>query len=345
MALAAAAVQYKKRNGMLTLSASVLTFVPQSSMDEGVSLPIAQIKLATDDRSQAQNVITAESKKVLLQITASTAAKFNFQFVGSADPVSDRAGAEAAHGKRTRFAEALARLLAKPSANQSQPDAQQSQGPFLSKYDIELRQNLLSKNKDLKLLHQDLVISGILSEQEFWASRKEMLVNQDWIQGGQKRGLSSAALVDIVKATAVAGSGSGSGIKGETDSATPDPSSTKKFKFTPEIIHSIFVQFPAVQLAYENNVPEKMSEKQFWTKYAQSKSFHALTSGRHDGVLGKFAGGNDRDEKLFATFEGDVDDDSLPIPKKLKKDPINMLLDLSSSVEDHIVGTFRIRFQ
>ncbi|KAJ3229619.1 RNA polymerase II transcription factor B subunit 1 [Chytriomyces hyalinus] len=305
MALAGAAASYKKKNGMLTLSPTVLSFMATSSLDESLMLQVSTIK------SQAANVVAEKNKKVILKVSTADAAH-NFVFTGGVDPLADR----------TRFSDALARLLVNSN---SISNAAPANTGAITAHDIALRQKLLSnpKNKDLKLLHQDLVISGIISEHDFWASRKELLVNQDWVSG-QKKGMSSASLVDVLKVV--------SGGSSDSNTNTPDIQAQTTYKFTPEVIHSICIQFPAVQLAYEKYVPEKMSEREFWTKYAQSKSFHALKSGKSAALSAAGAGS----DEIFGAKEGEVEDDSLPIPKKPRLDPGNKLLDLSCTEEDHL---------
>ncbi|KAJ3089938.1 RNA polymerase II transcription factor B subunit 1 [Physocladia obscura] len=299
-------VSLRKNRGTLSVSSRALSF---AAMDASVSaqLPIASIK------SQAQNIANDAAKKVVLKITPSEGDALNFIFIGK-DPLADRSVAA--------VSEALARFLASAKAATGAE-------PALSRFDIDLRSALLlnPKNKDLARLHADLVMTGIISEHDFWSSRKDILVNQEFAVG-MKKGVSSAALVDIVKAA----SGGGSSNNTNNDSRMPEKSqNTTVIKFTPEIIHSIFVQFPAVHRAYELHVPEKLSEKEFWTKYAQSKAFHALKAGNSKTT--STVGGSD---EIFSASEAEFDDDSLPIPKKPRNDSSNKLLDLSSTVEDHI---------
>jgi len=55
---------------------------------------------------------------------------------------------------------------------------------------------------------------------------------------------------------------------------------TVKYRLTQDIIHKIFLEEPAVHLAYQNYVPSKMSEQAFWTQYFQSRYIH---QGRKSG--------------------------------------------------------------
>lgn len=47
-----------------------------------------------------------------------------------------------------------------------------------------------------------------------------------------------------------------------------------KYNITPDIIECIFKTYPAVKKKYFDNVPSKLTESQFWTKFFQSHYFH-----------------------------------------------------------------------
>ena len=47
-----------------------------------------------------------------------------------------------------------------------------------------------------------------------------------------------------------------------------------KYNLTPDIIESIFKTYPAVKKKHIENVPSKLSEQEFWTKFFQSHYFH-----------------------------------------------------------------------
>ncbi len=48
-----------------------------------------------------------------------------------------------------------------------------------------------------------------------------------------------------------------------------------KIRITPQLVHDIFDEYPVVATAYSDNVPNKLSEEQFWKRYFQSKLFNA----------------------------------------------------------------------
>ncbi|ORY53434.1 hypothetical protein BCR33DRAFT_710867 [Rhizoclosmatium globosum] len=257
------------------------------------------------------NLVSEKNKRVILKVTMVSEEANNFIFTGT-EALNDR----------TAISEGLTRALAARPAQPVQADS-----TALTAHDVQLRQALLAnpKYKELKQLHQDLVIGGILTEQDFWASRKELLVNQEWQMSGQKKGTSSASLVDIKRAIA---GGSSTSADGEPDKQEPTPTTTK-IKFTPEIIHSILVQYPSVHAAYEKYVPTQYTEKQFWTQYIVSKHFDSVKSGKPSLT--------DATKEIFTEAEQDLEDDKEPIfTKRPRIDTSNHLLDLSTTLEDHL---------
>ncbi|KAL7103304.1 hypothetical protein ACP275_08G171200 [Erythranthe tilingii] len=121
----------------------------------------------------------------------------------------------------------------------------------LSTAETEQRIKLLQENSELQTLHKQFVFKGILTDAEFWATRKKLLEQSD----GRRRKQRLA-------------------LKNEMWTVKPlsDGQSNKvTFNLTPEIIHQIFSEKPAVRQAYLNFVPHRLSEKHFWTKYSKAE--------------------------------------------------------------------------
>lgn len=124
----------------------------------------------------------------------------------------------------------------------------------LSAEEIRLRGLLLAKNKELLQLHRDLVMTGMVSEDDFWATRRSLLGSQE-ILLRQRRPPSTSSLLGLDIAPQA-------DIQGDL-----------KYVLTPALIQSIFQQNPIVKRAYEEKVPSVVDEKTFWTQYFKSKFF------------------------------------------------------------------------
>ncbi|KAJ2082099.1 RNA polymerase II transcription factor B subunit 1 [Coemansia sp. RSA 988] len=118
--------------------------------------------------------------------------------------------------------------------------------------EVKLRQEVLSKNADLTRVHKSLVISGLVSEDEFWSTRKHILDTYA-IQSQLRKGESSTWL-DL----------------------TPTTHETGNFKYTitPSVARRIFKEYPQVKRAYVDNVPHKLTEKLFWKRFVASQFFN-----------------------------------------------------------------------
>uniref|UniRef100_A0A183B6V2 BSD domain-containing protein n=1 Tax=Echinostoma caproni TaxID=27848 RepID=A0A183B6V2_9TREM len=156
---------------------------------------------------------------------------------------------------------------------------------------------LLESNPDLLALYKELVVTGILSSDEFWA-RPEFTTasvnNETQTPSGQRKTQGSAASGGTTAATnAHTDSSSSTGqisrsfqlddrpqtigvpsyllsdIKPEADGANGI-----KYNLTHETIDAIFRAYPTVRQRHRELVPDKLSEADFWIKFFQSHYFH-----------------------------------------------------------------------
>ncbi|XP_024976083.1 general transcription and DNA repair factor IIH subunit TFB1-1-like isoform X2 [Cynara cardunculus var. scolymus] len=121
---------------------------------------------------------------------------------------------------------------------------------------MERRIKLLQEDSELQKLHKQFVIGGVLSETEFWATRKKLLDVSASRKAKQRVGLKSDMIFNVKPSS-----------DGQSNRVT--------FNLTPEMIHQIFAEKPAVRQAYLNFVPNKMTEKDFWTKYWRAQYLHS----------------------------------------------------------------------
>ena len=172
----------------------------------------------------------------------------------------------------------------------------------------DIRQELLTKDQKLKRSYEELVNGGILLEEEFWMNldpKLQHIIDQKEIDIVITKGKASALLSDLV-----------------TEEQTPDKD--------PEMKEHIFSLYPAVKLAYEDNVPHKMQENEFWLIYLKSDSY------RKDKGLGV---GPQSTVDLFQKYQMRLDQESVSSirdsGKVSKKPKVNPEVDLTATSNDY----------
>nr|CAD7400591.1 unnamed protein product [Timema poppensis] len=119
--------------------------------------------------------------------------------------------------------------------------------------ELEEKNRLLSENPALLQLYRDLVITQVISPEEFWSQHATQYTQKQAAQK-QEVGVSGAFLADI---------------KPQTDGCNG-----LRYNLTADIIECIFKTYPAVRKKHLEYVPHKLSESEFWTKFFQSHYFH-----------------------------------------------------------------------
>jgi hypothetical protein len=142
--------------------------------------------------------------------------------------------------------------------------------------EIEKKIKLLSEKPELKKLFDDLVRGNILSEEDFWNNHK----HESELTESEEVGLKNSyfCISNVMESTS---------------------STEVKLRFTAQIIKQIFAEFPAVQASYRANVPHKISEKEFWQRFAKS---HYLHRKRSQGLL------EPGEEDIFGKYEREVEE-------------------------------------
>jgi hypothetical protein len=133
-----------------------------------------------------------------------------------------------------------------------------------------LRQQLLAKSEAMQKLYNELVVGNIISEEDFWSTHSEALQTEEFKQTSTKRqGLANALWSDIIKET---------------------PEGKKIISLTPENKEIIFHIFTHVRIAFEKEVPLKISEKDFWKKFIEAEYHKGIPAGakRNDNLFNKY---------------------------------------------------------
>ncbi|KAF2077721.1 hypothetical protein CYY_000968 [Polysphondylium violaceum] len=255
----------------------------------------------TNARSDLNSFRDKIAQLANLSNPAPAAAKDAAATGSDADPKSTNSSPTLASKQQLLKQQQQQKLAAEEKAKQN-PFLSSLKQPSISETEIKQRVTLLASNKDLKHLFDSLVGRGVISESDFWESRKVLLKNDTVKSEKQSTGMPSNILSDV--------------------RPTSEDGNQVKYRLTPTIIHQIFIQYPSVEKAYKANVPHKISEQDFWKKYVQSKYFY-----RDRNINAPPA-----QDDLFSKYDTD-ELNSIKILKRKLLD-INPLVDISSEGDD-----------
>mmetsp|Transcript_9501 Transcript_9501/g.16641 ORF Transcript_9501/g.16641 Transcript_9501/m.16641 type:complete len:666 (-) Transcript_9501:185-2182(-) len=150
----------------------------------------------------------------------------------------------------------------------------------------EARLSILERDDEVRELFKAVVTGNLMTAEEFWQARSN-IVNEEKMELGQVRGLSSGLTADI--------------------RANRTSQDGKSFEITQETIHRIFLDQPRVQRLHKAQVGGNlMTEAEFWTLYLSSRYFY-----QGQDVTPEFRASPQAQAaiKIFGDFDDDDEDD------------------------------------
>lgn len=146
---------------------------------------------------------------------------------------------------------------------------------------LERRQLVLQREPALQRLYEELVVSCVMDEAEFWAQHGAEEAR--YAHAALRDGPSSRRVSTLLDEARVQDDDAARG-GGAASAAARADNAQIRINLTPALISQIFLEKPRVRETYEKTVPHKWTEQQFWQKYFKHQMFHKGSSGPGGGA-------------------------------------------------------------
>ena len=173
------------------------------------------------------------------------------------------------YGDRDKVMERLKDIRSQHKVARQEPVVEN--GAFTPKVPLPERETsrtrVLSNDPELLALHTQFVKSGVMTEDEFWQApeRKKLLHNAEEVTVAQPTGMRSHYFTADLEPTRT--------------------SNHVTYTLNKQKMQDIFRELPKVHKAWMDNVPDKMSEQQFWEAFFKSHYFNREEKRKDDIFL------------------------------------------------------------
>lgn len=271
-----AAVSYKKVPGTLVLGADgVLKWQPSSTNATVGAFQVRDIHL------KGLKVSKPGAAQTALRLEAEQGHPINGE---NAAMLTFNAEQDVAVASREQFKDRLAAAIARARTQTETTRETPSTTPGADASEVRLRGQVLLANPSLLALHKEVVGSGTISDADFWAHPTRVALLRSERAKMQQRQGRRAQLAD--------------------PRPTQGESGEMKINITPQLIRELFEQYPVLTRTYNENVPEKLSESAFWSRYFQSKLYHRLRTSQRSAASEQTL----RDDPIFDQYLEEEDD-------------------------------------
>ncbi|CAG8469926.1 16097_t:CDS:10 [Acaulospora morrowiae] len=317
---------YSKEPGQLTITNKRICWTAAGKKTPSVIIPHSQniklymgknqnvepkFKLSTTTTPAQDYLFVLENPKgwtILPKIQAAIASFIAAEKSSSASPSNQRSAAPSPSHQRSAAPSPASGSSSPSIRNGSIPptgkNAPLRKGP--TQKELETRREILTRDKYLADRHTTLVVQEkCITEEEFWALRKNLLRDQS-VQMAQQKGRSS--IIPTLR-------------------PVTEESGDSKVNIHKSLIDEIFDEYPRVKLAFDEYVKKQkmLSEGEFWKRYVQSKF-----NDRANGSLGV---SDEIFDKCWEETERDLNNEDEPGRKRIK---VSIIRDLNTTKEDHL---------